>query len=66
VVGDFNTQIGKRTNPIETATGKFGVELKNERGDTLVEWATSSKYKILNAMFQKKATRGRRGKAQTV
>ena len=37
VMGDFNTQIGKRTNPLETATGKFGLELRNERGDTLVE-----------------------------
>ena len=28
-----------------------------ERGNTLVEWATSRKYKITNAMFQKKAGR---------
>ena len=37
VMGDLNAQIGKRTNPMETATGKFGLELRNERGDTLVE-----------------------------
>ena len=37
VKGDFNAQIGKRTNPVETATGTFGLELRNERGDTLVE-----------------------------
>ena len=37
-MGDFNAQILKRTNPIETATGKFGLELRNERGITLVEW----------------------------
>ena len=40
VMGDFNAQIGKRTNPMRTAKGKFGLELRNERGDTLVEWAT--------------------------
>ena len=40
-MADFNAQIGNRTNPIEAATGKFGLELRNERGDTLVEWATS-------------------------
>ena len=34
VMGDFNAQIGKRTNPMETATGKFGLGLRNERGDT--------------------------------
>ena len=43
VMGDFNAQIGKRTNPMETATGKYGLELTNERGNTLVEWATSRK-----------------------
>ena len=57
VMGDFNAQIGKRTNTIETATGIFGLELRNERGDTLVEWATLRKYKIMNTMFQKKAER---------
>ena len=57
VMGDFNVQIGKRASPVETAMGKFGRELRNERGDTLVEWATSRKYKIMNTMFQKKAGR---------
>ena len=42
---------------METTTGKFGLELGNERGDTLVEWATSRKYKIMNIMFQKKPGR---------
>ena len=54
-MGDFNAQIGKRTNPMETATGKFGLGLRNERGDTLVEWATLREYTIMNTMFQKKA-----------
>ena len=44
VMGDFNAQIGKRTNPMETARSKFGLGLKKETGDTLVEWATSRKY----------------------
>ena len=30
VTGDFNAQIGKTTNPIETATDKFGLLLRNE------------------------------------
>ena len=58
VMGDINAQIGKRTNPMETATGKFGLGLRNERGDTLVELETSRKYKNMNTMFQKKAGRG--------
>ena len=60
VMGDFNAQIGKRTNPTETATGKFWLELINERGDTLVEWATSR-----NKSRRKQGGDGR-GKAQTV
>jgi len=55
VMGYFNAQIGKRTNYMEIATGKFWLELKSERGDTLVEWATTSKYRIMTSMFQKKA-----------
>ena len=37
----------------------FGLGLRNERGNTMVEWATSRKYKIVNTMFQKKAGRKR-------
>ena len=58
VMGDFNAQI-ERINPIEKATDKFRLELRNEKGDTLIEWATSRNYKIINTMFQKKAWRRR-------
>ena len=54
---DLNEQIWKITNTIETATVKFGFELRNKRGDTVVEWTTSRKYNIVNTMFQKKARR---------
>ena len=57
VMGDFKAQIEKRKNLFETATGKFALELGNKRGDTLVKWATSKKYKIMNTMFQKIARR---------
>ena len=30
VMGDFKTQIGIRTNPMETATSQFGLELKQQ------------------------------------
>ena len=56
-MGYFNTQIGKRRNCIETVKGKFVLELRNERGDTLIEWATPRRYKIMNTMFQEKAGR---------
>ena len=53
VMGDCNAQLEKLMYPI--VTGKFGLGLRNERGDTLVEWATTRKYKIINTVFQKKA-----------
>ena len=56
-MGHFDAQMGKSPNRKETAMGKFGHELRNERGDSLVECATSKKYKIINTMFQKKAGR---------
>ena len=37
VMGDFNAKVGVRTNPSETATGRFGLGQRNERGDTLIE-----------------------------
>ena len=50
-MGNFNALIGKRTNPMETATGKFGIDWKTK------EWATSRKHKIMDTLFQKKAGR---------
>ena len=53
VMGDFNAKVGGQTNTSERATGCFGLGQRNERGDTIVEWATSKK--IMNTQFQKKA-----------
>ena len=57
VMGDFNAKVGGQTNTSERATGCFGLGQRNERGDTLVEWATSKNVKIMNTQFQKKAGR---------
>ena len=50
VMGYINAQ-----RAVETATGKRGHEMRKERDNTLVDWATSRKYKIKNTMFQNKA-----------
>ena len=57
VMGDFNAKVGGQTNTSERATGCFGLDQRNERGDTLVEWATSKNLKIMNTQFQNKAGR---------
>ena len=48
VLGDFNAKVGGQTNTPERATGCFGLGQRNERGNTLVEWATSKNFKIMN------------------
>ena len=58
--GDFNAKVGGETNIAERATGCFDLGQRNESGDTLLEWATSKNFKIINTQFQKKA--GRRWK----
>ena len=57
VMGDFNAKVGGQTHISERATGLFGLGLRNEREDTLVEWATSNNVKVMNTKFQKKAGR---------
>ena len=57
VMGDFNAEVGGQANTSERATGCFGLGRRNERGGTLVEWATSKNFKIMNTQFQKKAGR---------
>ena len=56
-MGDFNAKVGGQTNTSERATGYFGLGQRNEGGYTLVEWATSNNFKIMNTQFQKKAGR---------
>ena len=57
VMGDFNAKVGGQTNTSERATVCFGLGQRNERGDILVEWATSKNVQIRNTQFQKKAGR---------
>ena len=57
MIGNVNAEIGYKNKPYGNGKDKFGLELKKERGDTLVEWAISRKYKIMNTMLQKKESR---------
>ena len=56
-MGDFNAKVGGQTNTSERATGCFGMDQRNERGDTLLEWVTSKNFKIMNKQFQKNVER---------
>ena len=54
---DFNAIVGCQTNASERVKGGFGLGHRHERGDTLVECATSTNFKIMNIQFRKKAER---------
>ena len=53
----FNVKVGGQTNTSERDTGGFGLAQQNERGDNLVELASSKKFKFMNTQFQKNTER---------
>ena len=57
VMGDFNAKVRGQTNTPERVAGCFGLGQHNERGYTLVEWATSKNFKIMNTQFQSEESR---------
>ncbi|PIK56232.1 hypothetical protein BSL78_06870 [Apostichopus japonicus] len=57
MMGDLNAKVGKKEDGEESVIGNFGHGQRNDRGDRLVEFAISSKLKILNTFFKKKANR---------
>jgi hypothetical protein len=57
VIGDFNAKIGKRKKGENNVMGPYGIGERNERGDRLIEFATSRKLYIANSKFQKRENR---------
>ena len=57
VMGNSNAKVGGQTNTPERPMKGVDIGKRKERGDSLVELATSKKFKILNTQFQKKAER---------
>ena len=56
VLGDYNAKVGKYTSGI-SAIGKFGIGDRNERGDSLVNFAETHSLKIANTFYKKKESR---------
>ncbi|XGW11656.1 hypothetical protein V3C99_012831, partial [Haemonchus contortus] len=57
VQGDFNAVVGSRLDGTEHLLGRYGVGVRNERGNRLVEFAEQHKFSIMNTFFEKKAKR---------
>lgn len=55
VIGDFNATIGSQREGESHVLGKYGVGHRNERGDRLIEFATSRNLHIANTKFHKKS-----------
>src|SRR3977135_1782152 len=57
VMGDFNAKIGMRKQGENSIMGPYGMGERNERGDRLVEFATSRKLYIGNSKYMKRYNR---------
>ena len=50
IIGDWNTKVGSQETP--GATGKFGLGIQNEAGQTLTEFCLENTLVIANTLFQ--------------
>ncbi|XP_047485916.1 uncharacterized protein LOC125036999 [Penaeus chinensis] len=56
VAGDFNGHVGEGSLDTEV-TGKYGVGIRNEGVDKIVDFATAKSMAVVNTYFQKRLTR---------
>ena len=50
IIGDWNAKVGSQETP--GVTGKFGLEMRNEAGQRLIEFYQESAVVIANTLFQ--------------
>ena len=51
IIGDWNAKVGSQETP--AVTGKFGLGMQNEAGQTLTEFCKENSLVIANNLFQK-------------
>ncbi|XP_037870090.1 LINE-1 retrotransposable element ORF2 protein [Bombyx mori] len=52
IMGDFNSKIGANSNLYNNCVGKFGLGLRNERGERLMRFANENGLTVANSLFQ--------------
>ena len=57
ITGDWNAKVGENNTGWECVMGKYGYGTRNERGEQLLEFATSHNLFICNTAFQQKPSR---------
>ena len=53
VIGDWNAKVGKQNTA--GVTGSFGLKIRNERGDTMVDLCSRDSIVVMNTMFKQHA-----------
>jgi len=56
IIGDCNAKVGSQEIP--GVTGKFGLEVQNEAGQSLIEFCQENTLVIANTLFQQHKGRG--------
>ena len=51
IIGDWDAKVGSQETP--GVTGKFGLQIRNEAGQTLIEFCQENALVITNTLFQK-------------
>lgn len=57
IMGDFNSQVGSKSNTEEYVLGNFSSGKRNENGQRLVDFAFAHNLKLMNSFFKKKYAR---------
>ena len=57
ITGDWNAKVGSQETP--GVTGKFGLGVRNEAGQRLIEFCQENTLVIANTLFQQHKRRGR-------
>ena len=55
IIGDWNAKVGRQETP--GVTGKFGLGMRNEAGQRLIEFCQENALVIANTLFQQQKTR---------
>lgn len=56
IIGDLNAKLGSRQNH-ELSVGTFGIGERNDRGQTVIDWAEFHHLKIFSTFFKKRPSR---------
>ena len=64
IIGDWNAKVGSQETP--GVTGKFGLGIRNEAGQRLIEFCQQNAVVIANTLFQQHKRRLTHGRHQMV